>query len=201
MLGFSVLDIGLVKERAKQYQELGYTAQKWFFRHGPMSGSEGLKKNVEMVEALRNTLGDDDDIMFDCWQSMDVNYVLDWLKRLKNLILAGLKSVQCQIVSILSGKFVNLQTFPCLVRHHYTRWGMKEFIDAEALDILQPDIYWAGGLSEVLKIAAVATTADLITIPHGHSTNAGIHFSVSQSPIHTPYQEYLIKWNTVHQIF
>ena len=56
-------------------------------------------------------------------------------------------------------------------------------------------------MSEVLKIAAVATTADLITIPHGHSTNAGIHFSVSQSPIHTPYQEYLIKWNTVHQHF
>ena len=53
----------------------------------------------------------------------------------------------------------------------------------------------------MLKIAAVATTADLITIPHGHSTNAGIHFSVSQSPIHTPYQEYLIKWNTVHQHF
>ena len=78
---------------------------------------------------------------------------------------------------------------------------MKEFIDAEALDILQPDIYWAGGMSEVLKIAAIATTADLITIPHGHSTNAGIHFSVSQSPIHTPYQEYLVKWNAIHQHF
>jgi L-alanine-DL-glutamate epimerase-like enolase superfamily enzyme len=78
---------------------------------------------------------------------------------------------------------------------------MKQFIDAEALDIIQPDIYWAGGLSEVLKIAALATTFDLITIPHGHSTNAGIHFSVTQSPIHTPYQEYLVKWNTIHQHF
>ena len=85
--------------------------------------------------------------------------------------------------------------------HHYTRWGLNEFIKAEALDILQPDIYWAGGLSEVIKIANIATTADLITIPHGHSTNAGIHFSLSQSPIHTPYQEYLIKWNLVHQHF
>jgi L-alanine-DL-glutamate epimerase-like enolase superfamily enzyme len=79
--------------------------------------------------------------------------------------------------------------------------GFKRFIDQEALDILQPDIYWAGGLSETLKIAVYATTHDLITIPHGHSTPANIHFSVTQSPIHTPYQEYLVKWNEVHQYF
>jgi L-rhamnonate dehydratase len=42
---------------------------------------------------------------------------------------------------------------------------------------------------------------DLITIPHGHSTPACIHFSVTQSPIHTPYQEYLVKWNDIHQHF
>ncbi len=67
--------------------------------------------------------------------------------------------------------------------------------------MLQPDIYWCGGLSETLKIAAYATAHDLITIPHGHSTPAGIHFSVTQSPIHTPYQEYLVKWNAIHQHF
>jgi L-rhamnonate dehydratase len=85
--------------------------------------------------------------------------------------------------------------------HEYTRWGFKRFIDAGALDILQPDIYWCGGLSETLKIAAYATVHDLITIPHGHSTPAGIHFSVTQSPIHTPYQEYLVKWNDINQYF
>ena len=30
---------------AEQFKEMGYTAQKWFFRHGPMSGYEGIKKN------------------------------------------------------------------------------------------------------------------------------------------------------------
>jgi L-rhamnonate dehydratase len=82
-----------------------------------------------------------------------------------------------------------------------TRWGFKRFIDAGAPDILQPDIYWCGGLSETLKIAAYATVHDLITIPHGHSTPAGIHVSVTQPPIHTPYQEYLVKWNDIHQHF
>ena len=52
-----------------------------------------------------------------------------------------------------------------------------------------------------LKISNLATTYDLITIPHGHSSNASLHFSLSQVPIHTPYQEFLIKWNKVHQHF
>ncbi|HEX4262059.1 MAG TPA: hypothetical protein VHY76_13265, partial [Acetobacteraceae bacterium] len=38
MLGFAVLDAGRVRDRAAEYKEMGYTAQKWFFRHGPMSG-------------------------------------------------------------------------------------------------------------------------------------------------------------------
>lgn len=202
MLGYNVLDMGLVKERAKQKQDEGYTAQKWFFRHGPMSGAEGLKKNVELVEILRETLGDDDDIMLDCWQSMDVNYVIKLAERIEDLSPRWLE--ECAMPDRIDSyrKIREATNIPLSgAEHHYTRWGMKEFIDAEALDILQPDIYWAGGLSEVLKIAALATTYDLITIPHGHSTNAGIHFSVSQSPIHTPYQEYLVKWNTIHQHF
>ena len=86
--------------------------------------------------------------------------------------------------------------------HEYTRWGFKRFSStAGALDVLQPDIYWCGGLSETLKIAAYATAHDLVVIPHGHSSGATIHFSVIQSPIHTPMQEYLVKWNSIHQHF
>ena len=85
--------------------------------------------------------------------------------------------------------------------HEYTRWGFKRFIDAEALDILQPDIYWCGGLSETLKIASYASVHDLIVIPHGGSTHATLQFSLAQSPIHTPYQEFLLKWNTINQHF
>ena len=202
MLGYDVLDMGLVAERAKEKQDEGYTAQKWFFRHGPMSGPKGFKKNVDMVRTLRETLGDDDDIMLDCWQSMDVNYVIKLAEQIEEFHPRWLEETAMPDRIDSYRKIREATNIPLSgAEHHYTRWGMKQFIDAEALDIIQPDIYWAGGLSEVLKIAALATTFDLITIPHGHSTNAGIHFSVTQSPIHTPYQEYLVKWNTVHQHF
>ncbi len=202
MLGFAVLDPGRVRERALEYKEMGYTAQKWFFRYGPASGAAGMRKNVELVRTLREALGDDDAIMLDCWQSMEPTYVIDLAARIAEFRPAWLEEC-CMPDRIDSYRAIKDKVSIPLsgAEHEYTRWGMRRFIDARALDILQPDIYWAGGLSEVMKIAALATAHDLLTIPHGHSTPAGIHFSVTQSPIHTPYQEYLVKWNAIHQHF
>ena len=202
MLGFNVEDLGLVKERAQEYQKKGYKAQKWFFRHGPMSGPEGIKKNILLVKTLRETLGDDDDIMLDCWQSWDLNYTVMIADQIEEYRLRWLEEVAMPDRIDTYRQIRESINIPLSgAEHEYTRWGFKRFIDEEALDILQPDIYWAGGLSETLKIANYATVHDLITIPHGHSSKAGIHFSLTQSPIHTPYQEYLVKWNDIHQFF
>ena len=202
MLGFNVLDSGLVRERAAWAKSQGFQAQKWFFRHGPMSGHDGFVKNVEMVRTLRETSGDGYDIMLDCWQAMDVNYVVKLAAAIEEYQPRWLEEVAMPDRIDSYRKIREKTNIPISgAEHEYTRWGFKRFIDAEALDILQPDIYWAGGISETLKIMACATAADLITIPHGHSSPAGIHVSVTQSPIHTPYQEFLIKWNQVHQHF
>jgi L-alanine-DL-glutamate epimerase-like enolase superfamily enzyme len=202
MLGYNVTDMGLVRERALMVKEQGYRAQKWFFRHGPMSGHEGMKQNVAMVRTLRETLGDDYDIMLDCWQSMNFDYAVDLCSRIEEFRPRWLEEAFMPDRIDSHVKLKAKTRIPLSgAEHEYTRWGFKRFIEKEALDILQPDIYWCGGLSETLKIAAYATVHDLIVIPHGHSTPIGIHFSVTQSPIHTPYQEYLIKWNLINQHF
>jgi L-rhamnonate dehydratase len=202
MLGYDVEDLGRVRERARACQEQGYRAQKWFFRHGPMSGPEGMRKNVALVRTLRETLGEDDDIMLDCWQSMDFSYVVELASRIAEYRPRWLE--ECAMPDRIDTYRRIKQKIPIPLagaEHEYTRWGFKRFVDQEALDVIQPDIYWCGGLSETLKIAAYASVHDLITIPHGHSTPATIHFSVTQSPIHTPYQEFLVKWNAIHQHF
>jgi len=202
MLGFSVEDLGLVKERAQQFKEMGYVAQKWFFRHGPMSGPSGFKKNVSLVKTLREALGEDYDIMLDCWQSWDLNYAIKMISYIEEYEPRWLEEVAMPDRIDTYRQIRERTSIPLSgAEHEYTRWGFKRFVDQEALDILQPDIYWAGGLSETLKIANYATVHDLITIPHGHSSRAGINFSLSQSPIHTPYQEFLVKWNSIHQFF
>jgi L-alanine-DL-glutamate epimerase-like enolase superfamily enzyme len=202
MLGFSVRDPGRVRARAREYKDMGYKAQKWFFRYGPMSGHEGLHKNVELVRTLREAVGDDYDLMFDCWQAMDVGYVVDLADRIEAYRPKWLE--ECVMPDRIDSHLrlrERIRIPLAGAEHEYTRWGLRRFIDSGALDVIQPDIYWCGGLTETLKIAAYATAHDLIVIPHGHSSVATAQFSAVQSPIHTPYQEYLVKWNAVHQHF
>jgi L-alanine-DL-glutamate epimerase-like enolase superfamily enzyme len=202
MLGYAVEDLGKVRERAARYKEMGFTAQKWFIRHGPMSGFDGLKLNVALVRTLRETLGPDYDIMIDCWQSLNFDYAVDFCSRIEEYRPRWVE--ECFMPDRIDShvKLKAKTRIPLSgAEHEYTRWGFKRFVEKDALDILQPDPYWCGGLSETMKIAAYATVHDLITIPHGHSTPIGIHFSVTQSPIHTPYQEYLVKWNDVNMFF
>jgi L-alanine-DL-glutamate epimerase-like enolase superfamily enzyme len=202
MLGYAVNDLGLVRERALAFKEQGYAAQKWFFRRGPMSGHEGLHKNVAMVRTPRQPLGDDYDIMLDCWQSMNLDYALRLCEQIEEFRPRWLEEAFMPDRIDSHVKLKAKTSIPLSgAEHEYTRWGFKRFVEKEALDILQPDIHWYGGLSETLKITAYATVHDLIVIPNCHSTPIGIHYSVAQSPIHTPYQEYLVKWNEINMHF
>jgi L-rhamnonate dehydratase len=167
-----------------------------------MSGHEGMRKNVALVAALREALGDDYDIMIDCWQSLNLDYAVDFCSRIEEFRPRWVE--ECFMPDRIDShvKLKAKTRIPLAgAEHEYTRWGFKRFIEKDALDVLQPDIYWCGGLSETLKIAAYATVHDLIVIPHGHSTPMSIHFSAAQSPIHSPYQEYLVKWNAIHMHF
>ena len=48
----------------------------------------------------------------------------------------------------------------------YTRYGFREYIERQAIDILQPDLGLAGGITEGKKIATYAETYDLHIQPH-----------------------------------
>ena len=194
MLGYDVTDMGKVRARAQEMSARGFRAQKWFFRHGPMSGPEGMKKNVELVRTLREAVGDGVDIMLDCWQSWDFNYTVRIVEQIEEYHPRWLE--ECAMPDRIDTyrRIKETTSIPLSgAEHEYTRWGFKRFIDAEALDIIQPDLNWAGGLSETLKIAAYATANDLIVIPHQGVSPPGMAFSAAQPPIHTPYVEMLIK--------
>ncbi len=48
----------------------------------------------------------------------------------------------------------------------YTRWGFKNMISKGIVDIIQPDLSHAGGISEVRRIAAMAEAWDIALAPH-----------------------------------
>ena len=48
----------------------------------------------------------------------------------------------------------------------YSRWDIKPFLQSGAVDILQPDLCHAGGISEVKRIASMAEAYDVAIAPH-----------------------------------
>jgi len=51
--------------------------------------------------------------------------------------------------------------------NEFTRWGFRDLIEAEAVDIVQADPRTCGGFTEWLKIAALASAYHLPMAPHG----------------------------------
>ena len=75
MLGYSIYP-ELAAKRAKEVVAQGYTATKWFFRHDPTEGQEGVRKNLELIQTIREAVGPDVEIMFDAWSSWNVPYTI-----------------------------------------------------------------------------------------------------------------------------
>ncbi len=61
----------------------------------------------------------------------------------------------------------NLTSTPiALGERLYSRWDYKPFLASGAVDIIQPDLSHAGGLSECRRIAAMAESYDVAVAPH-----------------------------------
>jgi L-rhamnonate dehydratase len=56
--------------------------------------------------------------------------------------------------------------------HEYTRWGQLELLKRRAVDVLQPDVHWVGGITELKKVVALASAYNVPTIPHAGGTSA-----------------------------
>lgn len=65
--------------------------------------------------------------------------------------------------------------------HEYTRWQFRDLITEAKVDILQPDVTKCGGISEALRIAALAGVYNRMLVPHqtqpSLGTAANLHFT------------------------
>ena len=200
-LGYSI-EPEKVKERVKGFVQQGYTATKWFVREGPTDGPEGVRKNIELMKALREAAGEDMKIMLDCWKSWDVPYTLKMAE-----LLAEYRPFWFEepVLPDLPQSYARLRA-ACPVtiaggEHEYTRWGAKMLMDMEAIDVYQVDPEWAGGISEVNKICTLASAYDVQVIPHGNSVPVNAQISFAQNSVVTPMMEYQIIHNEGVQFF
>jgi L-alanine-DL-glutamate epimerase-like enolase superfamily enzyme len=201
MLGFSVEPETAVKV-AVEYRQMGYPAQKWFFRYGPGDGILGIEKNLTLIQALREALGPHYPLMADAFMGWDATYAADMIRLLEPYHLTWLEE---PFPPERLGAFKRLNSkdkVPLATGEHvYTRWQVKELLEARAIDWVQTDPDWCGGVSELVKICALTSSYDVPMVAHGHSLLAALHVAGAQSPSVVPYIEYLIQHQPNKQYF
>jgi L-rhamnonate dehydratase len=147
----------------------GFRHVKLALPHGPADGKEGLRRNVELVARTRALIGPDGDIMLDCYMALDVPYTIALVKAVTEF---GVLWIEEPVPPDQPDSYLRIkEAVPDMLitggEHEFTRYGFRELIERKAVDILQPDIYRTGGLSELRKIAGWASTYNIPVIPHG----------------------------------
>ncbi len=202
MLGYSV-EPEAAAEVAAEFKDQGFPAQKWFFRYGPADGEEGKAMNVGLVSALREAVGPYYPLMLDAFWGWDTRYAMEMMQLLR---LLNVTWVEEPIPPERVGGFRRLKAAAPSVpiatgEHVYTRWQVKELLVNEAVDFIQTDPDWTGGITELVKIATLCSAFEVPMVAHGHSLLAALHVAGAQPPTHVPYVEYLFRHQARKQFF
>ena len=157
------------------------------FKHLKMKVGYGLAKDIRNVTAVREAVGNDIHLMIDANHAYDATTAIRLGRELSHLNIdwfeepvspediEGYIDVRKAIgIPVAGGEA------------EFTRFGFRSLITQRAVDIVQPDICAAGGLTEGRRIADMARAWHMRCIPHVWGTAIGrvasLHFIASLPP-------------------
>ncbi|MGY3214353.1 enolase C-terminal domain-like protein [Mucilaginibacter sp. HD30] len=177
-----------LQQEAANYKAEGFTGMKLRCGYPLTDGNAGLKKNVEMVRKVRETVGDDVEIMLECYMGFNFNYSRQLLKELEPFNLRWIEEMLLPDEIHNFAKLKNYTDIPLSGgEHEYTRFGFYDLIKADALDIFQFDTNRVGGFTEAHKICTLAYMNGVEVIPHGGQMH---NLHVVMSSFASPMAEY-----------
>lgn len=173
-------------------KEMGFIGGKLPLVYGPADGEAGLRKNLEMAAEMRAKVGDDFLLMWDCWMALDLPYAkklmqgseelgFHWIEECFNpddyWSYRDLKKAAGNRIMVTGGE------------HEATRYGFRMLMEFCDLDILQPDVGWCGGMTELIRIGNMADAYGKYVVPHGSGIYSH-HYVVSKRS--SPFTECLM---------
>lgn len=139
-----------------------------------------LEEDLERVAAVRDTIGPDIKLMVDANGAWDVPIAVKMGRAMERFDIywyeepispddvAGSAEVASRVDIAVAG-------------YETCSYGIVDFNDyikARAVHFVQPDVAWAGGLTESLKIAHMAQAANLPIAPHIHGSAVAVAAAV-----------------------
>lgn len=155
--------------QAKQAVERGFSAVKM---NGPeelqyLDSRDKVEQVVANVAAVREAVGPDIGIGVDFHGRVHrpmARVLLDALAPYHLMFVE--EPVLSEHVDGIADVLRNSATPIALGERLYSRWDFKDVITSGVVDIIQPDLSHAGGITEVRKIAAMAEAYDIAVAPH-----------------------------------
>lgn len=168
----------ILAEEALRYSAKGFKGIK-------MKVGFGLDIDVRNVQCVRQAIGSSVKLMVDANHAYSPAMSIRLARQLENLDIFWFE--EPVVPEDLDGYLE--------VRHRtsipvaggeaeFTRYGFSQLLSRRCVDFVQPDICITGGISETLKIAALASTFGTRLVPHvwgtGVALAAALHFIASQ---------------------
>ena len=181
-------ELGKLAEEAKRYKDQGYRAMKLRFGWGPADGAHGMQRNVELVRTVRESIGDDIDLMADAYMGWNLDYAKRMLPLLEPFHLRWLE--EPVIPDDVQG-YAQLKSYSRIPiaggEHEFTLYGFRDLLEAGAVDYIQFDTNRVGGITQARKITALAEAHSVPVIPHAGQMH---NYHVVMASLNSPMAEY-----------
>jgi len=158
-------------DEAQALAEAGYQAVK--LRIGDTSS-----RDLARIRAVRERLGDEAEILTDAMMAYSLDDARRVIPALDDLRIGWLEE------PFAAHDYRAYETARAFGRvafaageNHYCRFDFTRVIDTRAVSILQPDLSKTGGVTETLRIAALASAHGLPV--HPHSSMTGINMAAT----------------------
>jgi L-rhamnonate dehydratase len=173
---------------ARRYKDEGYKAMKLRFGWGPNDGGAGMQRNVDLVRAVRETVGDEIDVMADAYMGWTLDYAKRMLPLLEPFHLGWLE--EPVIPDDIHG-YAELRRSGHIPiasgEHEFTIYGFRELLEARAVDYIQFDTNRVGGITQARKISALAEAYSIPVVPHAGQMH---NYHVVMASLNSPMAEY-----------
>jgi len=180
-------DLDKLASRAADLVRQGFQGVKQRFGYGPRAGLAGMRKNLELVSVVRQAIGPTIELMADAYMGWDVPYAIRMIRMLEDAGL-NLRWVEEPVIPDDIDGYAKIRrsvrTPISGGEHEFTRYGMRDLIMKEAVDILQPDVNRVGGITEARKVWSMAAAHGVTIVPHaGQLHNYHLVISSFNSPM------------------
>ena len=172
-----------IREAVKLYLGEGFTAVK--FGWGVFG--RDLKRDLTLVAAARETLGDDNDLL------IDTGWFIERTPKQAIQLARSLEEFRPFFLEEMlhpedyDGYRELAESSSTMIacgEQEATEWGFQQLIERSRVDILQPDLTRCGGFTVARKIVHMAERANRLVIPHSWCsdllTAASLHLNAFQ---------------------